>query len=815
MLIASIGLPLVIFGSFIYDHAQIDMETFQNSADRLLEKSEALSKKAAVFNEKNVLSKLGPNHINGFCYLFGEHIEEASYENLAFAANKDKPSIYIFNIEFDSKDKYKLVPKKDGVRLEGGLLKLKYTKDNYLESVGDVAIPKDDIGEVEIRMKLKDGKRVELGWSKEAGARWDDPVTATQLIGSITIDVIPDGEFHTYKINAKSVLKFLLEPGDLIRKIFLSPSNMPKDAVEIDYVRFISKKGKYGDQLFNETYEKIDKEMRKVIYANTPIRLKFNVEVPKGLVYLRFGMGILEKNDPVTFKVAAKNEDVQQKEIFSTEISDTDKWQGIKLDISEWSGKKVEISFEADSLKGNIAFWSNPILYTPPENRFNVIIVLEDALRADHLSCYGYDRETTPALDKFAKNGILFSNAFSQETKTRPSVPTIMTSLYPTATGVWNFSEALDDKYLTLAEVMRRQGFATGSFIQNDNAGPAGGLHQGFSNLFDESALGTKAEGMYNENLYAWIEANIDRNIFLYIHLCDPHGPYDPLKPFDSWYKEFGPGNTLVDGFKEFDPPWVKMPTLEGRRLLYDGEVRCNDYYLEKFLEKLEEYNLLKNTLIIFMADHGEYLGDYGLWGHIPPGHMQIIHVPIMVVYPKELPKNVVINQPIQLIDIMPTILDFASINKNDMLLEGDSLIPLMHGGKIDFWNDRICFSEEDVNKDKDDKNEWASIIYKNLHIINSGNFWGLSKIARLCGVKIFPDFALGTRAFCYLENKNEKNYLNSFFFDLFFKRGFKHIVRELQKNNMEIWEAVTQGKKQIIKYDPEVQERLRALGYL
>ena len=134
---------------------------------------------------------------------------------------------------------------------------------------------------------------------------------------------------------------------------------------------------------------------------------------------------------------------------------------------------------------------------------------------------------------KLIKKGVLFLNAFSKAAKTRPTCPSIMTSLYPTATGVWNFSEMLDDRYLTLAEIMRNQGFATASFIQNDNAGPYAGLHQGFSNLFDAETMGSRDVEMYSKKLYGWIEANRDRNFFLYLHLIDPHGVYDPPKPFD------------------------------------------------------------------------------------------------------------------------------------------------------------------------------------------------------------------------------------------------------------------------------------------
>ena len=100
------------------------------------------------------------------------------------------------------------------------------------------------------------------------------------------------------------------------------------------------------------------------------------------------------------------------------------------------------------------------------------------------MSSYGYNRETTPVKERFARNGVLFQNAFAQATKTRPSCPSIMTSLHPTATRVWRHFQRLHKNYLTLGEILRDKGFRTAAFIQNPNAGPSAGLHQGFSYLF-------------------------------------------------------------------------------------------------------------------------------------------------------------------------------------------------------------------------------------------------------------------------------------------------------------------------------------------
>jgi len=798
----------------IFNAVRINLLSFENSALRLLRKTEKLSKKAQTFDEKKALMKLGMNNINGFCYRFDEHINEAICENDGIGKAKVQKEIKGFSFEFNGDDAVKFKPKKGKFILEGGLLKFEHTIDEYLQNVGDLNIVKDSIGEIELRIKLKKAKEVKLGWSKYSYAKWWD----WRETGTITIYTHPDDKFHIYRINTKDAFKnpFYLKHGDRIKKVFLLLSDATNDKVEIDYIRFIPKREKYSRKLYDETYETIDKQRRKVLYINTPLCLRYVLDIPEGEPFLKFGMGILEENDPVKFRVMVKRQNLQ-KVLFSREIINADEWHDAKIDLSNWSGKSVEILFQTDSTKGNIAFWSNPVIYTPAKQRLNVIIVLEDALRADHMSCYGYFRETTPVKDKFIKNGVLFLNAFSQTTKTGSSCPTIMTSLYSTATGVWSSSDMLDCKYLTLAEIMRSQGFATASFILNGNAGAWNGLHQGFSNLFDVETIGWRAEKIYGgKKLYEWLESNIDRNFFIYLHLLDPHCPYNPPPPFDSWYRQMPLGNILLKKLEHVDPKWIKAPTLEGRRLLYDGEIRYNDFYFERFLEKLREYKLLHDTLIIFIADHGEHLGEHGLWSHNPPGYIQVLHVPLLMVYPKRLPKDVKIIQPVQLIDIMPTVLELANIDKVNLLIEGDSLLPLVHGERLRFWSDRLCISEEvSLKKNKDDKNEWASVFYKNWHIINSKELKdGLSKLMGRFSQRN-TKFSFTMRVFDYFKDKEEKRYMNSFLLDPFFRYRIKRFMRQFQENNMAIWKALTKHTKEIIRYDPEELERLRALGYL
>jgi arylsulfatase len=539
--------------------------------------------------------------------------------------------------------------------------------------------------------------------------------------------------------------------------------------------------------------------------------------MPKKKAFLKFGMGALKKDVPLQFEIQIQS-DNKQKVLFSKKIATLDKWQDATIDLSEYSNQKVEISFFVKGSKSNIAFWSNPLIYTPPDQRLNVIIVLEDALRSDRLSCNGNPRETTPVKDEFAKKGIIFSNAFSQSTNTRSSCPSFMTSLYPSTTGIWNASEVLNDRYLTLAEIMRSQGFATALFTQNVNAGPNVGLHQGFSTIFDPELSGSRSHHIYDGAiLKKWLTDNNDRNFFLYLHLLDPHGPYDPPEEFTINYRKHSiGGKKTVKRDKLFDPEWLEMPTVESRNFLYDEEVRYNDLNFKKFLNLLHKEKLFNDTLLIFISDHGEYLGEHALWDHIPPGYRHVLHVPMIMVYPKRFPKNKRIQQTVQLLDVMPTILDVASIKKDNLLIEGDSLVSIINGEKIDFWNNRFCISEEVKFKRKEDTSVYGSVFYKNWHILNSDKLNDtISYKLKSFNQNLYETLQLETRVFNLSKDKSEHYDLINYLFDIYFNYKVQTFMEKYRKQNLITWRTLTKDTEQTIKYDPASLKQLRSLGYI
>ncbi|MCX7973571.1 MAG: sulfatase-like hydrolase/transferase [Candidatus Aminicenantes bacterium] len=294
----------------------------------------------------------------------------------------------------------------------------------------------------------------------------------------------------------------------------------------------------------------------------------------------------------------------------------------------------------------------------------NIILFTIDTLRADHLECYGYKQIKTPNINRLAEEGIKFENFVAQAPLTLPSHCSILTGTYPLYHGVRdNGAFYLDQKNVTLAEVLKEKAYRTGAFIGAFVLDSRWGLDQGFDYYFDNfdltkykrislDAVQRRGDEVLKETR-RWIEENSKNKFFAWIHLYDPHTPYDPPEPFKSQYqgKKFG---------------------------LYDGEIAYVDYLIGEFLQFLKSYNLLEKTLIILTADHGESLGEHKESAHGFFIYEAVIRIPLIIRLPQNQKlKNVTILSQAQSIDLMPTILELVGTSIPSQV-QGKSLLPLI-----------------------------------------------------------------------------------------------------------------------------------------
>jgi len=796
--LSPLAVLLVLFGAnSLANRFRIDADRFRSSAARLLDRADQLTVTARRQDQASLLASLGSGELNGVRYRFDDLIDEAAVHDGAVEAVAEPSE----SVSFDFNGKgLTLAPTDGSGSTAAGILSFTHSISAILESSGTLEIDPGMIGEIELRVQTGKTREITLFWTSDPDRLpWDGEAK----MSSLAIWVVPGGEMRTYRVDVGLLMGSLMEQGEPIRKIFLQPNGPTGDVIAIDHFRLLSRRARFSGEPCGVGYETLNNEMRRVIHTRTGVELRFDVEIPEERPMLRFGMGIHDDDVTVVFEATVHAADGAHP--FTRTISSPSGWSDVALELSAFAGQRVEISFNATSPGDNIAFWSNPVLTMQPRERLNVVVVLEDALRADRLSCCGGDPGATPVKDELAARGAIFLRASSQATYTRASCASLMTSLHPSATGVWDPSEMLDDRYLTLAEIMRHQGFSTASFIQNPHAGPYAGMHQGFSTLVDGRRLGRQPDAIYGgPALGDWLRRNHDRNVFLYLHLFDPHAPYDPPR---EGVAPLPTGGRPVERDERFDPEWIEQPTVESRRHLYDTEVRNNDRSFSRLLEMLSSMGLLGDTLIVFISDHGEHLAEHGLlWDHVPPGYTQVLHVPLILFWPGEVAEGVRVEHPVQLLDVMPTVLDAAGVDCADLLLGGDSLLPLARGADAESWRDRICVSEEVAYK-RQRPGVFGSLFYREWHILNSED---------LAMEPAHSGQTVRTRVFNLVGGREEQRGDVGFRVDPFFTPRVRTFLEEFRRRNLALREAIVgAGAEQDVRYDPATIDELKALGYI
>lgn len=326
----------------------------------------------------------------------------------------------------------------------------------------------------------------------------------------------------------------------------------------------------------------------------------------------------------------------------------------------------------------------------PPSRPHNVLFVLVDTLRADRLSAYGADRPTSPNFDRFAAGSAFFEHAYSQAACTFPSVNSILTSRAAERfLGRPYGAMSIPPTYGTLAEILRRHGYATGAVsaspvvrVTPSRFNKEGGFGAGFDS-FDETCSTRPAECV-NARALAWLDtAAAERPFFLYLQYFDPHADYQPppghRRRFARRYRgsnEFvrlGVTRPFARALAEGKPAEVDANDLEYLRRLYDDEVAYFDDNLGALLAEIERRNLASNTVVVFAADHGEEILEHDELGHcLDMVWDDVVHVPLAIRIPGRAPERVA--QPVENLDIVPTVLASLGIDRKGLGLEGRDL---------------------------------------------------------------------------------------------------------------------------------------------
>ena len=370
----------------------------------------------------------------------------------------------------------------------------------------------------------------------------------------------------------------------------------------------------------------------------------------------------------------------------------------------------------------------------------SVLLIIVDTLRADHLSCYGYDAIDTPSLEKLASDGILYRHAFSQASWTRPSIASIMTGLYPSTHQTMHKQNILPDDVTTLAEALDQDGYSTIGQPNNENIFPMRNFQQGFQvydvlepdffffatesafhlTLYEQLRLvrerflfqSKQVEHYYqdaavvNQHAFRWLDHMGTRRFFLFLHYMEPHDPY-----FRHQYD--GTGYARVNN--PSPSPEMAQIYLE----TYDGEILYLDKHLGELFQYLKDQGLYRDLLIVLTADHGEEFYEHKGWWHGTTLYEEQIHVPLIIKLPGDKGAGVEVEELVRSIDIAPTILTRVGAEVPSRM-QGHNILPDSTGavGGQDY-----VFSEEVL-----EQNALQSIRGKEWKLIlaNEGNPRGL-----------------------------------------------------------------------------------------
>lgn len=303
----------------------------------------------------------------------------------------------------------------------------------------------------------------------------------------------------------------------------------------------------------------------------------------------------------------------------------------------------------------------------PAGKRYNVLLYVIDTLRADHLSCYGYQRDTTPRMDEMAKRGTRFVNAYAMASSTPPSVTSLFASRHPS-----ELRGRLDPKgpsHTTLAEVFQAAGWATAGFQANLLLRKPLGYARGFDHYElpsrrvpalepGKQLKPVRAEALH-ERVLRWLRARPQKPFFMWVQSMDVH-EYDPVPPFAGRYTNPTGATTTTTRPEDLGNPFLLLGRFTPD--YYDETVAYADFHLGRLLDEMQSMGILKDTIVIITADHGEPLGEHGVYFHGLNVYEEVIHVPLIVLLPWD-PAAREIERLTSFVDLAPTIVDLAGLD--------------------------------------------------------------------------------------------------------------------------------------------------------
>lgn len=456
---------------------------------------------------------------------------------------------------------------------------------------------------------------------------------------------------------------------------------------------------------------------RRSLFIHAPGRLTYRVGVPEG-GRLQAALGVLGADSPVEFRIVAHPASGEATTLLGETYADPDHWAERSVDLSRFAGQTVTLALETTAKSpGTVAFWGAPTLSgSRRTDKPNVILYIIDGAGADYMSVYGYNRRTTPTLEKLAAEGAVFEHAYSNSSWTKPSTASFMTSLHNSVTGNTSSRpvDPLSPQAVTMAERFHRAGYETAVFTSNSNAGTVSALERGVDVLQESGFANDGSSSQHlHQAFWRWRDANPGEPYWVHFQTTDVHAvsnnrlvrvggltegsfagmfvsPQDvsTLREWIERLRAAGGGGMRSEAFKKTGISRIAAYTL--MQGLYDQQMAHNDYQLGRLIERLKASGDWPHTLLIVAADHSiaQALADMPValldtlpqpTGTGPMFATYVSRIPLMVVWPGRIAGGQRFEGAVSMIDVLPTVLDLAGLPMPEMM-QGQSLAPVLRG---------------------------------------------------------------------------------------------------------------------------------------
>jgi arylsulfatase A-like enzyme len=456
----------------------------------------------------------------------------------------------------------------------------------------------------------------------------------------------------------------------------------------------------------------------------------------------------------------------------------------------------------------------NPLIQRVPEEEpYNIILISLDTVRPDHLGCYGYQRNTSPAIDELAADGVLFENTYSTTSWTLPGHVSLLTALNCLQHQVYFPLQKMNPDTLTLADLLRTRQFYCAAFTGGGYLSETYGFSKGFDSyqeirLHGDQAIRLDEAERLAELATDWLDENKGKNFFLFLHTYQPHDPY---ANFSDAGKEFLDENALWEEAKMGDllderggRYRAQFSEIEKQNIvaLYDGDIKYTDeFFVHPIVAKLKELGLYEKSLIILTSDHGEEFFDHEAWLHDHSVYNEGIKIPLIIKFPNKKYMGTRVEDIARITDLMPTILDHSGIKSKNQKFDGASLIPMIQG------------------KEKKQRTFVSDVALREFTLspsvisINSGQFKFIlnKKISSPYIRQVVRNFNGAQIELYDLENDpgETKNLASNI--------AYRDMCFDLLHQIDEMYEKADQTKQERdeVTLDQSLKERLKALGYI